>query len=89
MAVRTALALCGVGVRLGARLVLGRRCSLKGNAIAELKFTSCMVCCLVYRIASKPWEISSRSVDHREMIGAIRGASKQARDIFKLKVTRI
>jgi len=31
MAARTALALCGVGVRLGARLVLGRRCSVRGK----------------------------------------------------------
>ena len=53
MAAKTALALCGVGVRLGVRLVLGRRCSLKGNAIAELNITSRMVCRLVYRIASK------------------------------------
>ena len=53
MVARTALALCGVGVRLGVRLVLGRRCSLKGNAIAELNITSRMVCRLVYRIASK------------------------------------
>ena len=43
MAAKTALALCGVGVRLGVRLVLGRRCSVKGNAIAELNMTSRMV----------------------------------------------
>ena len=43
MAARTALALCGVGVRLGVRLVLGRRCSVRGNAIAELNVRSRMV----------------------------------------------
>ena len=50
MAARTALALCGVGVRLGARLVLGRRCSRKGNAIAELNMRSRMVYHLVYHL---------------------------------------
>ena len=44
MAAKTALALCGVGVRLGVRLVMGRRCSVKGNAIAELNVRSRMVC---------------------------------------------
>ena len=43
MAAKTALALSGVGVRLGVRPVLGRRCSVKGNAIAELNMTSRMV----------------------------------------------
>ena len=43
MAAKTALALCGVGVRLGVRRVLGRRCSVQGNAIAELNMTSRLV----------------------------------------------
>ena len=44
MAAKTALALCGVGVRLGVQLLLGRRCSLWGNPIAELNMTFRMVC---------------------------------------------
>ena len=44
MAPRAALALCSVGVRLGVQLLLGWRCSLRGNAIAELNMTLRMVC---------------------------------------------
>ena len=61
MAAKTALALCGVGVRLGVRLVMGRRCSVKGNAIAELNMTSRMV----YLMARKAL---GKSVAVREII---------------------
>ena len=44
MAPRTALALCSVGVRLGVQRLLGKRCSLRGNAIAELNVRSRLVC---------------------------------------------
>ena len=44
MAARTALALCSVGVRLGVQRLLGKRCSLRGNAIAELNMTLRLVC---------------------------------------------
>ena len=38
MAAKTALALCGVGVRLGVRLVLGRRRSVGGKRDRRIEY---------------------------------------------------